>query len=208
MCKDRFLFFENFKTIADKLPDDLRLKYYDALTDYVFKGVEPEDAIITALITAIKPSLDKEDTRGGYREGAGRKPNQTESNEIKNNQKESKLIKINQNESNDNQNNQSFLEIGNKKQETGSIKEKDNLKVIQKEKFTKPTLEEIKTYFAEKGYEDESEVFYDFYNSKGWVVGKSPMKDWRAAVRNWGRRNTTNADKQKFNEMVDLHWGD
>ena len=132
MCKDRFLFFENFKTIADKLPDDLRLKYYDALTDYVFKGAEPEDAIITALITAIKPSLDKEDTRGGYREGAGRKPNQTESNEIKNNQKESKLIKINQSESNDNQNNQSFLETGNKKQETGSLKEKDNLKVIQK----------------------------------------------------------------------------
>jgi hypothetical protein len=187
MCKDRFLFFENFKTIADKLPDDLRLKYYDALTDYVFKGVEPEDAIITALITAIKPSLDKEDTRGGYREGAGRKPNQTQSDEIKNNQKESKLIKINQSESNDNQNNQSFLETGNKKQETGSIKEKDNLKVIQKEKFVKPTLEEIKTYFAEKGYEGESERFYDFYSSKGWMVGKNPMKDWRAAVRNWVR---------------------
>lgn len=187
MCKDRFLFFENFKTIADKLPDDLRLKYYDALTDYVFKGVEPEDAIITALITAIKPSLDKEDTRGGYREGAGRKPNQTQSDEIKNNQKESKLIKINQSESNDNQNNQSFLETGNKKQETGSIKEKDNLKVIQKEKFVKPTLEEIKTYFAEKGYEEESERFYDFYSSKGWMVGKNPMKDWRAAVRNWVR---------------------
>ena len=187
MCKDRFLFFENFKTIADKLPDDLRLKYYDALTDYVFKGVEPEDAIITALITAIKPSLDKEDTRGGYREGAGRKPNQTQSDEIKNNQKESKLIKINQSESNDNQNNQSFLETGNKKQETGSIKEKDNLKVITKEKFTKPTLEEIKSYFAEKGYEEESERFYDFYSSKGWMVGKNPMKDWRAAVRNWVR---------------------
>ena len=187
MCKDRFLFFENFKTIADKLPDDLRLKYYDALTDYVFKGVEPEDAIITALITAIKPSLDKEDTRGGYRDGAGRKPNQTQSDEIKNNQKESKLIKINQTESNDNQNNQSFLETGNKKQETGSIKEKDNLKVITKEKFTKPTIEELKSYFAEKGYVDESERFYDFYSSKGWMVGKNPMKDWRAAVRNWVR---------------------
>lgn len=33
--KDRFLFFENFKKIADTLPDDLRLKFYDALTSYV-----------------------------------------------------------------------------------------------------------------------------------------------------------------------------
>lgn len=187
MCRDRFLFFENYNSIAEKLPDDLRLKFYDALMGYVFKDIEPDDVVISALITAIKPSLNKEDTRGGYREGAGRKPNQTESNEIKNNQKESKIIKNNQNESNDNQNNQSFLETGNKKQETESIKEKDNLKVITKEKFTKPTLEEIKTYFAEKGYEEESERFYDFYSSKGWMVGKNPMKDWRAAVRNWVR---------------------
>jgi hypothetical protein len=187
MCKDRFLFFENYNSIAEKLPDDLRLKFYDALMGYVFKDIEPDDVVISALITAIKPSLDKEDTRGGYRDGAGRKPNKTQSNEIKNNQKESKLIKINQIESNNNQNNQSFLETGNKKQETGSIKEKDNLKVITKEKFTKPTIEELKSYFAEKGYEDESERFYDFYSSKGWMVGKNPMKDWRAAVRNWVR---------------------
>jgi hypothetical protein len=62
--------------------------------------------------------LDKEDTRGGYREGAGRKCNQKESNEIKINQKESKLIKANQN-------NQSFLETetGNKKQETETERE-------------------------------------------------------------------------------------
>lgn len=200
MCKDRFLFFENYYNIAEKLPDDLRTKFYDALMRYIFRDEEPEDVVVSALITAIKPSLDKEDTRGGYREGAGRKPNQSESNEIKKNQKESKLIKINQSESNDNQNNQSFLETGNKKQETGSIKEKDNLKVITKEKFTKPTLEEIKSYFAEKGYVDESEVFYDFYNSKGWVVGKSPMKDWRAAVRNWGRRNPSKDNPQSLAE--------
>ena len=48
-------------------------------------------------------------------------------------------------------------------------------------------MEEITSYFAEKGYEEESERFYDFYSSKGWMVGKNPMKDWRAAVRNWVR---------------------
>jgi hypothetical protein len=187
MCKDGFYFFTNYRNIAKDLPVELRSDFYEALMDYAIDGIEPENGIIKALITAIKPSLDKVDNRGGYREGAGRKPNQTESNEIKNNQKESKIIKNNQSQSNDNQKNQSFnkQETRNIKQEI--LKEKDNLKVIPKEKFVKPTIEELKSYFAEKGYEDESERFYDFYSSKGWMVGKNSMKDWRAAVRNWAR---------------------
>ena len=69
--KDRFLFFENFKKIADTLPDDLRLKFYDALTAYVFDDEEPEDPVIKSLIIAIKPSLDKEEKRGGNHNPAG-----------------------------------------------------------------------------------------------------------------------------------------
>ena len=46
----------------------------------------------------------------------------------------------------------------------------------------------MKAYAAEKGYSIEAERFVDFYASKGWLVGKSPMKDWRAAVRNWVAR--------------------
>lgn len=119
MNKDRFLFFENFKVTADKLPDDLRLKFYDALTDYVFKGVEPDDVVIAALVSAIKPSLDKENKRGGAREGAGA-PKNNQNAKSKSNI-ESETIKNNQN----NQNNQSFLETetgnGNKKQETEDI---------------------------------------------------------------------------------------
>lgn len=194
MCKDRFLFFENYNSIAEKLPDDLRLKFYDALMGYVFKDIEPDDVVISALITAIKPSLDKEDGRknnGGNHNPTGK--NQfIKEREIEQNQKyleHLKSIPVNYGQCLDNVGQlwSIPLETRNKKQETGSIKEKDNLKVITKEKFTKPTLEEIKTYFAEKGYVDDSNRFFDFYSSKGWMVGKNPMKDWRAAVRNWVR---------------------
>lgn len=115
--KDRFLFFENFKRIADSLPDDLRLKFYDSLTAYVFDGIEPEDAIIKSLIIAISPSLDKEDGRqnnGGKRENAGRKPKNIEN-------EKSNLINSNQSFSNHNQSFQFLSETetrnGNKKQE-------------------------------------------------------------------------------------------
>ena len=106
--KNKFTFFDNFKETADKLPDDLRLKFYDAMTDYVFKGIEPDDIVVSALIMAIKPYLDNEvSSWGGAREGSGRKrKNQDKSKEIKFNQDElekleknqdkSSLIKINQ----------------------------------------------------------------------------------------------------------------
>ena len=88
--RDKFMFFDNFKETADRLPDDLRLKFYDAMTDYVFKGAEPDDTIISALITAIKPSLDKEDKRGGNHNPLG----QNQYSEVKKRSKRSKVVKV------------------------------------------------------------------------------------------------------------------
>ena len=187
----RFLFFENFKSIADKLPDDMRLKFYDALLNYVFEGVEPEDDVISALITAIKPSLDKEDNRGGAREGAGR-PKQNEVLNNQKNQNKSKIIKNNQNEVLNNQKNQSFLET--ETEIRNGNKEKDTLKGIEKEKtkiFKIPTLDEVKSYCQERNNGVDAERFIDFYASKGWKVGNQPMKDWRAAVRTWERSSAS-----------------
>lgn len=81
--RDKFLFFKNFKTVADKLPDDLRLKFYDSMTAYVFDGVESDDPVIAALVGAIKPSLDKVDNRGGNHNPTG----QNQYSEVKRGQK-------------------------------------------------------------------------------------------------------------------------
>ena len=53
--------------------------------------------------------------------------------------------------------------------------------------FFPPTPDEVKAYCSEKGYVIDAERFIDFYESKGWMVGKNKMKDWKAAVRNWAR---------------------
>ena len=52
----------------------------------------------------------------------------------------------------------------------------------------KPTLEEIKAYCQERNSCIDAEYFFDYYESNGWKVGKAPMKDWKATVRNWERR--------------------
>ena len=54
-----------------------------------------------------------------------------------------------------------------------------------KTKFQKPSIEEVKAYVKEKGFNMDPEKFFDHYESNGWKVGKNPMKDWKAAVRNW-----------------------
>jgi hypothetical protein len=51
--------------------------------------------------------------------------------------------------------------------------------------FTQPTLEEVSTYCAARGRGVDPERWMNFYESKGWMVGKTKMRDWQAAVRTW-----------------------
>ena len=70
------------------------------------------------------------------------------------------------------------------------IHAKQNHLDFQVEKrFTKPTLEQVKQYCIERNNNVDCDRFVNYYESNGWKVGKSPMKDWKAAVRNWERSN-------------------
>lgn len=85
------------------------------------------------------------------------------------------------------------------------IKEKENnIKENIKQatsRFTAPSIEQIQAYITEKGYIMSAEEFFYFYDSKGWMVGKTKMKNWRSAVSRWAasedaRRNTNHKPKQ------------
>lgn len=56
-------------------------------------------------------------------------------------------------------------------------------------RFVKPTADEVRAYCAERGNHVDAQAFVDFYEAKGWKVGSSPMKDWKAAVRTWEKRD-------------------
>ncbi len=71
-----------------------------------------------------------------------------------------------------------------------TVKEQVKEQVKKNRGFTPPNLEECMSTFKEAGSTtDEGEKFFNFYTSKGWMVGKSKMKDWKAAARNWIKRN-------------------
>lgn len=63
--------------------------------------------------------------------------------------------------------------------------------------FVPPTPEEVNTYCRERNNGIDGSEFCDFYTSKGWKVGKNPMKDWKAAVRTWERSRKQSAPQPK-----------
>ena len=87
-------------------------------------------------------------------------------------------------------------------------KEKENIKerttnVVPKKSFSKPTPEEVDAYCRERRNGIDGEAFVDHYESNGWMIGKTPMKDWKAAVRTW-ERNRKDERPQEVDRYADL----
>lgn len=68
-------------------------------------------------------------------------------------------------------------------------------------RFYPPTLDEVKQYCEERKNNIDPMAFIDFYSSKGWMIGKNRMKDWKAAVRTWDGKEKNNP-KQKAAYMT------
>ena len=69
----------------------------------------------------------------------------------------------------------------------------------------KPTVEEIAAYCAERKNKVDAQTFFDFYESKGWKVGAVKMRDWRASVRTWEKRD---AEEKKARSRSKTIWND
>jgi predicted phage replisome organizer len=63
-----------------------------------------------------------------------------------------------------------------------------------------PSIAEIELVCKECGYGTvDAQEFWDFYQSKGWKVGNTPMSDWSAALRQWDRRRHKYSNGQGAN---------
>ena len=171
----------SFREVISPLNDAEKGRLFDAMLIYADRGEEPDFRGNERFVwPAAKQDIDRASQRAeilrqnGMNGGRPKtKENQTEPKETKENQSEpSYSIK----KSND--------------------KEKKDKEILKREekreaatRFSPPTLEEVEAYVKERGSGVNAERFVDFYASKGWKVGSQPMKDWRAAVRTWEKRD-------------------
>jgi hypothetical protein len=67
-------------------------------------------------------------------------------------------------------------------------------------RFIPPSVEEVEQYCLERSNNIDAQSFIDFYESKGWMIGKNKMKDWKAAVRTWERSRKQENKENVFDE--------
>lgn len=76
-----------------------------------------------------------------------------------------------------------------KKADNVNVNDTEIVNNKQRDVFTKPSIEQLKTYMSEITMDDISTKWFDYYESNGWLVGKNKMKNWKAAVRTWKNNN-------------------
>ncbi|MBQ1573970.1 MAG: replisome organizer [Clostridiales bacterium] len=67
-------------------------------------------------------------------------------------------------------------------------------------RFVPPTFDEVNAYCIERQNGIDAQAFIDFYESKGWMIGKDKMKSWKAAVRTWENRRKAENPKKEVNQ--------
>lgn len=164
--RDSVLFYRSFYDAMKNIPPEERLKVYDSIMEYGMYDHEPDlDGVALAIFLLAKPQIDANNKR--YANGCRAKKKQNISEpEANTKQKVSKMEA--------------------KEKEKEKDKEKDKDKKI----FRPPTADEVRAYCSERGNSVDPQAFVDFYESKGWMIGKNRMKDWKAAVRTWERSET------------------
>ena len=209
MERESFVFYRSFYEGIKELPRDIQGEVLTAIMEYGLNGVTTENQkqITKAMFALIKPQLKANNTssengKKGGRPKANCNQTETETKPKQNRNKTKHEPNVNDNV-NVNDNDISFLEKKKQKSDAAvsDLVENENsetpLETLQtpkeqsgggRKRFTIPTPEEVQAYCNERKNDISGQQFCDFYSSKGWKIGKEPMKDWKAAVRTWEMR--------------------
>ena len=181
MAKKSIVMPEQFYKGVQMLPSEQQGEAYNAYLEYAFYGkkYEGSNIAIAVLIASVSDSIDTANANYEKKlKNLKKKKTSTESEEAG---IESKEV-VTESDTDIVSDTVTVTDIS-----PNGDKEKGDTIVSPKKKTTTPSLDEVKVYAAEQGKPEEAEHFFDYYTANGWKVGKNPMKDWKAAFRNWKR---------------------
>jgi hypothetical protein len=184
--KNSFILYTEQKAVIDKLTDEQAGKLIKAIYAHE-TGEEMElDSILDLVITPFLTSLERNTEKYQKRVETNKKniAKRWNNDDTKNTNGNDGI----QNDTNDTNGNDSDSDSVN-------VNENDLKENIKRKVFTKPTAEEVKAYCVERKNNVDPDKFIDFYESKGWLIGKNPMKDWKACVRTWEKGGSSPPNK-------------
>lgn len=196
--KNSFILYTEQKAVIDKLTDEQAGKLIKAIYAHE-TGEEMEldailDLVITPFLTVLEKDKEKYEEKcekraqAGAKGGRQRVANQANAKQMQANQANATFAKQTQANQADNDN----------EYDNDNDFKKENIKrksTTQAKAFVKPTVEEVKAYCVERKNNVNPDKFIDFYESKGWLIGKNPMKDWKACVRTWEKGGSSPPNK-------------
>lgn len=196
--RESFVFYASFYEAIKELPDNTQLELYTAICKYSLYGELPElSPISKALFTAIKPNIDKAAARYVASVENGKKGGRPKTQHKPNENPEKPSDNLNQTQHKPNENLNVYLD------DNVNVYANDVIESIaakpQRSRFTPPTLAEVQAYCHERNNGIDAEQFIAFYDSKGWKIGGNKMKDWKAAVITWEKRERKNTEKKPAN---------
>lgn len=171
----------NFKQVVGVLKDDEIGRLFMMMLEYADTGCEPEEFIGNeAFIWQVaKRDIDMVANRDETNRENGKKggrPPKTEENRT-----ETPVIEENRTEP---------VKEKKRNEIKGNEEERESKEKPLK-RFSPPSVEEVKAYCTERNNGVDAQTFVDFYAAKGWKVGNTPMKDWKACVRTWEQRDNS-----------------
>ena len=210
--RNTVIFYNEWYETIKELSDEERLKVYDAIMQFAFEEVEPTDRFVKAATALIfkgikrtwaqydeKCERNRQNVMARWRKRIEAADATTANDSIRSN---TTATNNDSNYDNENDNDNEPTIVGDKEKEKTSNEVKKKVASTQVRRFVKPTPSEVQAYCDERGNGISGEAFCNFYESKGWLIGKSPMKDWKAAVRTWeakdGRSKPKNAKGQQL----------
>lgn len=198
MERTQYTFYESFYKALSRIRKDAdRAKAYDAITRFALYGEEPDlDTLpdnVAIAFEVIRPNLEasRRKAEGGSKGKPTKDNGKTAKSSLKDNTKISKRTAKQEKE-----------QEQEKEQDKEQDKEKGQMSNARARAFVPPTVAEVAAYVREKGYQVDAEQFVAFYASKGWKVGSAPMRDWRAAVVTWSKRERRDTGGNPFLEIA------
>lgn len=185
--KKSFVMYESWGAAIEKMSNEQAGELIKAIYAYQKDpDAVPEDPALAFVFELIKQQLDADSQR--YKEAcaarseAGKKGGRPKTNASDKKQMVSEESKKSKCFS------EKAKKADNDNEYDNDLKE-NTLEGVKEKRIAPPTLENVSEYCREMGYTNvDAARFIDFYTSNGWMVGKNRMKDWKAAVRNWDRR--------------------
>lgn len=204
---------DDYWEAAQSLTAAQRRDFVSALVEYHYTGEAPNlTGVAKAMFTLCRDRIDAakrsvENGRsggrpktGGFRKSAEKENPRVQENALKEKPRQNPRVSENASKTETQTVTQTEPTLLKSESEIKETTPNGVEKKAAARRFTAPTPDEVAAYASERGIAIDAERFCDFYASKGWRVGSSPMRDWRAAVRNWAARDRS---ERKVTESAD-----